>query len=214
MVTGAGVPLVRGSATSGPAAVGERPAVPPLSPRDLAVAATLSRRPFGMRSARAVANASGVGYSATRRSLGRLELAGIVRRREDGVAEGAARTVTVWTIDWRSPSWHAVASEVGRAAAQPEPELAAAPARLPARLAHLFWNVELGRVDLDRHGAYVASRILRSNDCQALGWLARHLHPEHLRTAARGRGLDPRRAQLANLLAATTALAGAPAAAV
>jgi hypothetical protein len=187
----------------------EAPALP-LPPRDLAVAATLSRRPFGLRSARAVAKASGVGYSATRCCLARLEAAGIVRRREDRVAEGAARSVTVWTIDWRSAEWHAIAAQVGRAAAQPEAEPATTPARLPARLAHLFWNAELGCVDLDRHGAYVASRILRSNDCQALGWVARHLRPEHLRSAARGRGLDPRRAQLANLLAGASALGAAP----
>jgi hypothetical protein len=194
---------------------GEDELPPSLSPADVAVAATLSRRPFGMRSARAVAKASGIGYSATRRSLGRLHAAGIVQRREDRVAEGAARSVTVWTIDWRSARWHAVAAEVGRATARPEAEpLAAPPARLPARLAHLFWNVELGHVDLDRHGAYVASRILRSNDCQALGWLARHLDPQHLRTAARGRGLDPRRAQLANLLAGASSLAPAPVATI
>ena len=72
---------------------------------------------------------------------------------------------------------------------------------MPGRLAHLFWNADLAAVDPRTHGSYVASRILRADDCQALGWLARTLHPEAIRAAAAGRGLDPRRAALAHLLA-------------
>lgn len=192
--TGDGSPQCAGQAQGAPAPQ------PTLRKTDLAVAAALSRRPFGLRSGRAVAKAAGVCHSAASRALRRLEAAGIVRQRQDQVAEGAACTVTVWTIDWCSPAWHAIAAEVGRSA-RPVPTAAPLRPRLPSRLAHLFWNVELGVVDLDQHGTYVASRILRSHDCQALGWLARHLHPEHLLAAARGRGLDPRRAQLARLLA-------------
>ncbi len=180
------------------------PAPAGLRPTDVAVAAALSRRPFGLRSARAVGVAAGHSPSVASRSLRRLEAAGIVRRRHDNVAEGAARTVVVWSIDWCSPAWHAVAAHVGRAASTSPAPAPAVDRRLPARLAHLFWNVELGAVDLERHGAYVASRILRSDDCQALGWLARHLGPEHVRIASRGRGLDPRRARLARLLAGGT----------
>ena len=74
---------------------------------------------------------------------------------------------------------------------------------MPERLAHLFWNADLAGVDTRAHGPYVASRILRADDCQALGWLARALHPDAIRAAAAGRGLDPRRAALALLLAGT-----------
>ncbi|MPY92576.1 MAG: hypothetical protein GEV08_05745 [Acidimicrobiia bacterium] len=197
--------VMGGPAQLGAAAASGASAATQLGTTDLAVAAALSRRPFGLRSARAVAKAAGRSHSCASRSLRRLEAAGIVRRREDRVAEGTPRTVAVWTIDWCSPAWHTVAAEVGShtsaSCTAPSPSLA----RLPSRLAHLFWNVELGCVDLERHGTYVASRILRSNDCQALGWLARHLGPEHLRAAAGGRGLDPRRAQLARLLAGAEA---------
>jgi hypothetical protein len=72
---------------------------------------------------------------------------------------------------------------------------------VPSRLSHLFWNADLRRVDPDVHGHYVASRILRADDCQALGWLARRLAPDAIRRAAAGRGLDARRVALAHLLA-------------
>jgi hypothetical protein len=127
---------------------------------------------------------------------------GIVERRVDEVAAGAAGHVEVWTIVWCSPAWHAVAGEVGKETLPPvEPAGAAAGRRVPSRLSHLFWNADLGRVDTDEHGPYLASRILRADDCQALGWLAAHLHPDAIRSATRGRGLDPRRARLGLLLA-------------
>lgn len=169
------------------------------------VAAVLSRRPFGVRSTRAVARLAGVSPTTAGRALHALSRDRIVCRRVDEVAEGNVTQLAVWTIDWRSPAWHAIAGQVGRVRTEtlsPSPSLAAL--RVPQRLAHLFWNADLDCVDAHKHGSYVASRILRADDCQALGWLARHLHPDAIRAAASSRGLDPRRAVLAKLLAATS----------
>jgi hypothetical protein len=195
-------------------------------PSQMRVAAVLSRRPFGVRSTRAVARLAGVSPTTAARALHALARDGIACRRIDEVAEGNVRQLAVWTIEWRSPSWHDIASQVGRVRTESagqkqhrvEPGVAAAvgraatPAlaalRVPQRLAHLFWNADLSSVDAREHGSYVASRILRADDCQALGWLARHLHPEAIRAAAAGRGLDPRRATLAQVLAATSPTLG------
>jgi hypothetical protein len=185
-----------------------RPPGPPdalgvaLRPSQLRVAAALSRRPFGVRSARSVARLAGVSPSTGRRALHALCRAGIVERRVDEVAAGDVRCVEVWTIDWCSPAWHEVAGDVGRVSLPTlEPVCARPSRRVPTRLSHLFWNADLGRVDLAAHGHYLASRILRGDDCQALGWLAAQLHPDAIRSASRGRGLDPRRARLGQLLA-------------
>ena len=201
--------------------IGAGPVAPSARRRsDLAVAGALCRRPFGVRSARAVARAAGVSPTTAARALRGLHRDGIVIRRVDDVAAGHVGRVSVWTIDWRSPAWQAIAPEVGRrraaersAATGDGPFRAVAPAaaagdaarrpqrRVPGRLAHLFWNADLAGVDPRTHGSYVASRILRADDCQALGWLARTLHPDAIRAAAAGRGLDPRRVALAHLLA-------------
>lgn len=184
-------------------------AATPWRPSDLSVAAALSRRPFGLRSARAVARLAGLSPTTAGRALRRLQRAGIVHQRADQVAEGNVREVRVWTIDWRSPTWHAIAGEVGKLSVATVAEESTAGAtstrrvarRIPARLAHLFWNADLATVDPTAHGAYVATRILRSDDCQALGWLARSLAPEHIRLATTGRGLERRRVVLGHLLA-------------
>lgn len=183
--------------------IGAHPVGAPLRDADLRVAAALSRRPFGLRSARAVARLAGVPPTTAARGLHRLARRGIVRRRVDAVSAGAAGHITVWTIDWRSAAWHEVATEVGRTTLPPPGPTPSAP-RVPTRLAHLFWNADLRGVDPGAHGHYVASRILRADDCQALGWLARHLAPDAIRRAAGGRGLEPRRVALAHLLAGTS----------
>jgi hypothetical protein len=185
--------------------IGARVVGAPLRDADLRVAAALSRRPFGLRSARAVGRLAGVPPTSAARSLHRLARRGIVRRRLDPVSAGKAGDVAVWTIDWCSASWHEVATEVGLVR-RGTPARPAEPApRVPARLAHLFWNADLRGVDPAAHGHYVASRILRADDCQALGWLARHLDPDAIRRAAAGRGLEPRRRALAHLLAGSPA---------
>ncbi len=175
-----------------------RPAV--RYPVDLKVAAVLARRPFGVRSVGEIARLAGVSPSATTRALRRLVRGSVVVRRSDLVAAGRPRRVGVWCIDWRSPGWHGVAARVGQVslpAASPRRRAA----RLPQRLAHLFWNAEVDQLDPKVHGHLVASRILRSDDCQALGWLARSLQPTHILAATNGRGLDRRRATLGRLLA-------------
>src|SRR6478735_12120410 len=177
----------------------------PLRDADLRVAAALSRRPFGLRSARAIARLSGVPPTTAVRCLHRLSRRGIVRCRVDATSAGTAGHVTVWTINWCAAAWHEVATEVGRVALPPQPAPVRSASRVPMRLAHLFWNADLRAVDPGAHGHYVASRILRADDCQALGWLARHLSPDAIRRAAAGRGLESRRVALAHLLAGSSA---------
>lgn len=162
----------------------------------------LARRPFGVRTVPAVARLAGSNTAATGRALRRLSRRGVVTRRSDLVAADRARQVATWTIDWRSPAWHEIASQVG-AVQLPPPTVGAqrVARRLPVRLAHLFWSNEVGDLNPAVHGHLVASRILRADDCQALGWLARSLRPAHIIAATEGRGLDRRRAALGRLLA-------------
>jgi DNA-binding Lrp family transcriptional regulator len=184
---------------------GAAPSIPGLTREDVLVLAALGRRPFGLRSARAVARAAGVSPTTAGSSLRRLAAQGYLARQTIRVAEGDARDVAVWTVRWTGAPWRRVAERVGQAAL-PEPAPAARPAqeadgRVPARLGHLFWNEDLQGLDLDRHAILVADRILRSEDPEAHAWMLQRLPPDAIVQATRTRNLDPRRVRLGRLLA-------------
>ena len=109
------------------------------------VLVALGRRPFGLRSARAVARAAGVSPTTAGRSLRRLVEQGYVAQETVRVAEGEVRDVTVWTVRWDGAAWLRIAETIGDAVL---PASTAEPPRqtgdgLPRRLAHLFWNEDL-----------------------------------------------------------------------
>ncbi|MGH7749829.1 MAG: DUF6922 domain-containing protein, partial [Candidatus Dormibacteria bacterium] len=65
-----------------------------------------------------------------------------------------------------------------------------------------FWDTDPSRLDPIEHGAYIAERILRSSDSQALAWLVAAVPPDALKAAARRRGLSKGQRRLALALAA------------
>jgi hypothetical protein len=121
--------------------------------------------------------------------------------REIRVAEGRARRARIWTIRWGSRAWLRVAGDIGRCVL-PEGEGSQRAKSVPRRLAHLFWNVDVEALRVARDGHYIADRILRDGDAQGLAWLARNVRTEAITAAARGRGLERRRASLGRVLAA------------
>jgi hypothetical protein len=71
----------------------------------------------------------------------------------------------------------------------------------PARLRHLFWNADPGRLDLRAHGGYIAERLLSSHDLDGLAWGALALTRRDWEEAARNRGLSAGERALARNLA-------------
>jgi hypothetical protein len=72
---------------------------------------------------------------------------------------------------------------------------------VPVWLRHLFWNADVRQLNIERDGAYIAARVLASDDAGAHAWAAVTLSPEAFLRAASGRGLEPRRVALARNLA-------------
>lgn len=179
---------------------GSCPPIRALGREEAFVLAALSRRPLGLGSARAVARAAGTSPTTASRALDTLRRRGYVTRRSLVVAEGRATRAAVWTVRWGSPRWLGVAADIGRCVL-PETEHRRRD-RVPRRLAHLFWNVDIRELDPVRDGRYIADRILRDGDAQGLAWLAANIAPKQIAAAARGRGMDPRRAALGRALAA------------
>src|SRR6266542_4967098 len=156
--------------------------VPGLSRETAMVLAALSRRPLGLDSARAAARAAGVRPTTAARALRELAARGYVEQRVEQVVEGRVRDVTVWSVRWGSPEWLAVASDIGRCVL-PTARRIARPRRVPRRLGHLFWNVDLAELDVERDGRFIADRILRHDDPQALAWMAVTLRPSDIEAA-------------------------------
>ncbi len=174
-----------------------------LSRSQVQVLAALARAPLGLRSGRAVARAAGLSPTAAMRALDDLLDLELCEVRRETVAEGRARVADIVYADLTHPRWPELAPKLAGVRPREVPRPAAR--RVPARLAHVFWNAPVREIDLTEHGPYVARRVLLDGDTQALAWAAGALSAADWREAARGRGLDPRRRALAENLAASAA---------
>jgi hypothetical protein len=181
---------------------GYAPVVPGLTREQVLVLAVLARRPLGVRSARVVARAAGISPTTAGTALRHLEEAGYVTHTTVRTVEGRVVDLPVWSIGWRSERWWEVASLVEAAILPAHPSRPSRrPRKVPSRLWHLFWDTDPSTLDPDGHGVYIADRILRSTDNEALAWLATAVSPEALRSAARRRGLSRGQRRLALTLA-------------
>lgn len=176
-------------------------AVPGLRRSQVLALAALARAPMGLRSARAVARASGLSPTAAGIALGELLDLGLAETRQQTVAEGRARTVEITYPNLAAPRWPDLAPLLAQVVLRPV--VPPVPRRVPARLAHLFWNAPPGQIDLAVHGPYIARRVLRDGDTQALAWAAQALTAADWTEAGRARGLAPRQRALAANLAAS-----------
>jgi hypothetical protein len=119
------------------------------------------------------------------------------------VIRGAVTDVDVWEANIAARRWPELAPVLNRVVPPTHPDRPARHlASVPAWLGHVFWNADVRRLDIDRDAAFIAGRILSSDDAQAHAWAAANLRADAFERAATIRGIDPRRAALARHLAA------------
>lgn len=175
--------------------LGSAPRVDGYTREDLFVLAALNRRPAGVRSVRAVARAAGVSATSAGRVLRRLSDKGLVTRRVRRFLEGRVVDGVLYEIR-REAEWRAVADAV-RATVVPVSALPVeTPKRVPRRLWHHFWNANPATIVLPSDENYVAARLLRADDPQALAWAAANLSVEAITHAAMLRGVTGRERSL------------------
>jgi DNA-binding transcriptional ArsR family regulator len=182
--------------------LGATPRIDGLSPTEVKALAALRLAPLGLVSARAVASRAGLSPTAASGALRSLERRGLVYRKKETIALGRAREAEPWHANVLHPDWSEIAERLdGVRPPRRRPTGARAGRdRVPPRLRHLFWNVDPAQFDTARAGAFIARRLLRSDDPEGLAWGASHLKPSDWREGARARGLDPRvRAMAENL---------------
>jgi len=182
--------------------LGRVPRIEGLSREEVLVLAALGRRPFGLVSARAVARAAGISPTSAAKALQHLQSLEYIKKESLEAVEGRVKTISVWQVRWASPAWLAIAPELA-SVVFPQPLGKTSPSEnVPPRLSHLFWDVPRpAAINLSESGPSVASRLLTSNDPQALAWAARALRPSDLRRAAQFRGVDEMTRALAHNLA-------------
>lgn len=145
------------------------PRVEGLTRTETQVLVALSRRPRGLVSARQVASAARVSPTGASHALARLQQAGYVTVDDTTIFDGHVRLQPVYKVSWGSPVWRKVAPQLA-GAVLPAAPAKATPRRVPARLANVFWTGDTTSIDVTRHPAYTARRIINEG---------RH-HPEGL----------------------------------
>lgn len=181
--------------------LGAGPKVPGLSREEAFVLAALNKRPLGVSSARAVAEAAKISPTSASHALERLRSLGYVTRDVEKAVEGKVVERSTWRIRRSGAPWQQVAPLVRRVVPPAREAQPQEPARrVPRRLGHLFWNADLSKVDLPRDARYVAGRILASNDPEAMAWMAWSLPKRAIVEASHARGMDNKTRDLARNL--------------
>lgn len=180
-------------------ALGVTPPVEGLSRSEVMALAALRNAPLGLVSARSVARRSGLSPTAAGRALESLCAKELAWRKSEMVAAGRAREMEIWRANLQHPLWPGLGPVLERVERPERTEPAAK--RVPNRLRHLFWNTAASQLDVDRAGAYIARRLLRTMDLQGLAWGAQVLGREDWERAAAARGVDPKARRLARNLA-------------
>jgi DNA-binding transcriptional ArsR family regulator len=200
-LAGSGLPVVKseGGRTLIPSStyqqlarqLGAVPEVPGLNREEALVLAVMNHRPLGLTSARAAAEAAGISPTSASRALTRLRDLGYVTQDVEKLVEGKVVARPIWHLRRSGAPWQQVAPFI-RQVVPPETKAQPGklPQRVPGRLAHLFWNADLSKVQLPRDARYVAGRILTSNDTQGLAWMARSLPHKAILEASQARGMD------------------------
>jgi DNA-binding MarR family transcriptional regulator len=179
--------------------LGRTPRIPGLGATEVKVLAALSRAPFGLSSARVVANQAGVSPTAASLALRTLQSKDLVRQETAVIAAGRARGVELLHANRRAERWLELAPALAQVL--PPRHDRAPQQRVPPRLGHLFWNTAPTQLDLRQGGPYIARRLLSTMDLDGLAWGATNLRPTDWEQAARARGLSDSVRALAHNLA-------------
>ena len=183
--------------------LGKAPKLDGFTREELFILHVLQKRPFGLRSARAVARCAGISPSTASVALRELERRGIVEHRCVTVAERYAKQIKVWTL-WIDPNWMTddLAARI-RSVTPPTPSQRNERAvYVPQRFKHLFWNGDLSKLNTSTHGPAIAISILEQDDPHALAWIIDNLDKEAFSVATcQRRGLSPSTLALASHIA-------------
>ena len=141
----------------------------------------LSHRPLGLSPVASVEAAANLSASAAADALQRLVGLGLVECVEEPVPSRPVRRERIWRL--AAQAWR-VAGDVLRHTQGPGPGVGPMPEMVPERFRHLFWSGDVSAYRLPRDAAFVAERILTSDDVTSWGWALFALPVEALEAVA------------------------------
>ena len=152
--------------------VGVIPEVSGLTRTETQVLVALSRHPRGLVSIRQVARASGVSPTSAAHAIATLKSQHLVRQEPVLLFDGEVIERKVFTIEWGTKAWLAVAPLIARAVL-PKQQINATSRHLPPRLASTFWTGNWRNIDVSIDALAVAERILDEGrfDPEAIAYL-------------------------------------------
>ncbi len=160
----------------------------------------LDLSPFGFRSARAAASAAGVSATTAAKALPVLVASGLVTESTKPMLDsGRVTRGTVYEANRTSDEWRSACDDI-RSTHLPDSRKSTEPKLVPRRFWHLFWNASPLKLPISEHADFIASRMLLSQNPQAVAWAALHLPARSIANTAKLRHVSAGdRAWLKNL---------------
>jgi hypothetical protein len=180
--------------------LGAAPANAEFSREEMFILSAFNLSPFGFRSARAAASAASVSATTAAKVLPTLVARGLVTESNKSVLDsGRVTHGVVYEANRTSDDWRTAVDDI-RSTYLPESTKSTKPKLVPRRFWHLFWNATPSKLPISEHADFIASRMLLSQNPQAVAWAALHLPASSIANTAKLRHVSQRdRAWLKNL---------------
>jgi hypothetical protein len=150
---------------------------------DLFVLDALNLSPYGFRSVHAVSRAASISATTAAKVVARLTQRGLIivsPQRE--LLNRKVVTVSTLRANRHHKEWRRLSGQI--AAVRLPPESPTVPKIVPRRFWHLFWNADPLRLPIAEHADFIATRMLLSDEPQAIAWAAINLPPNSIERAA------------------------------
>ncbi|HVB51980.1 MAG TPA: hypothetical protein VND89_09630 [Acidimicrobiales bacterium] len=164
--------------------LGIAPDVDGYSREDMFVLAAFNLSPYGFRSVYAVSLAAVISATTAEKVVTRLIERGLIAQvPQKQLLSRKVVDVDTFQIDRRSDEWRRLFGHIA-STQLPAPRRVVAAKIIPRRFWHLFWNANPLQLPLDEHANYIATRMLLSEEPQAVAWAVTNLPASSISYAA------------------------------
>lgn len=163
--------------------LGFAPNVEGYTREDMFVLAAINLSPYGFRSVHAVSSAASISATTAAKVVTRLTESGlIVVSPQQELLNRKVVTVSTLHANRHHKEWRRLSEQI--AMVRLPTEMPASAKIVPRRFWHLFWNADPLRLPIAEHTDFIATRMLLSDDPQAIAWAAINLPPSSIDRAA------------------------------
>ena len=157
---------------------------------DIFILAALNLSPYGFRSVHAVSRAAAISATTATKVVARLMQKGlIIVSPQQELLNRKVVTVSVLYANRHHKEWRRLSEQIDMVKLPTATPIA--PKIIPRRFWHLFWNADPLKLPIAKHTDFIATRMLLSNEPQAIAWAATNLPPTSIDRTADLRSTPP-----------------------